>query len=74
MENKKVLFIASSYFGYYKNIIEELEELGFQVDCFSDRPTQNNLFKAISRINPKFVKSSVKPYFESILEKTSDKK
>ncbi len=74
MENKKVLFIASSYFGYYKNIIEELRELDFQVDCFSDRPTQNNLFKALSRINPKLVKSSVKPYFESILEKTKDTK
>ena len=72
MEKNRVLFISSEYFGYYKNIIEELKQLGFSVDYFSDRPTQNNLFRAVSRLSPKTVRKMVEPYFNSIIDKTKD--
>lgn len=74
MTKNKILFIASSYFGYYQNILEELKTMGFEVDYFSDRPTQNNVFKALSRVNPNIVKKTVEKYFENILEKIKDKK
>jgi len=71
---KKVLMIASQYFGYYRKIEEELKLLGFSVDTFSDRPTQNSLFRAVSRINPKLVRKKVGLYFESIIEATKNTK
>lgn len=74
MENKKVLLIASQYFGYYQKIEEELKLLGFSVDTFSDRPTQSNLFRAVSRINPSLVRKKVNQYFESIIEATKQTK
>lgn len=72
MEGKKVLFIASQYFGYFRDMIEELENLGFSVDFYSDRPTQNSFFRAMSRINPKSVRKIVQPYFNRIIEGTKD--
>lgn len=66
--------IASQYFGYYQKIEEELKLLGFSVDTFSDRPTQNSLFRAVSRINPKLVRKKVGLYFESIIEATKNTK
>ena len=74
MKDKKVLMIASSYFGYYQKIEEELKLLGFSVDSFSDRPTQNSVFKAVSRIKPSWVRRVVAPYFENILTSIKDKK
>lgn len=72
--SKKVLLISSEYFGYYKKIEEELKLLGFSVDTFSDRPTQSNLFRAVSRINPNLVRKKVSQYFESIIDATKNKK
>ncbi len=68
---KKILFISPSYFDYYKAIINGLKNAGFCVDWFSDRPTQKNIFKAVSRINPYFVKKRVGSYFNQIINKTS---
>ena len=74
MLKRKVLLIASAYFNYYKLIKKKLEEIGMEVDCFVDRPTQNSFFKAVSRIKPSMVYKRVQPYFDSIILKTKDKK
>ena len=36
--NKRILFISNNYFGYYKHVIKILNEMGAQVDWFSDVP------------------------------------
>lgn len=69
---KKVLFIAPGYFNYHKMIKAKLENLGFEVDYFSDRPTENSLFKAVSRVNPSLVYKKVEPYFNEIISKTEN--
>ncbi len=71
MSNKKILMITPVYFDYYKSIIRGLENCGFYVDWFSDRPTQKSIFKAVSRVNPHFVKKRVCSYFNQIISKVS---
>lgn len=39
MVNKRVLFISSNYFNYYKHIVVALTKIGASVDWFSDEPT-----------------------------------
>ena len=61
---KRILFIAPTFFGYYKEIINELENMEYEVDFFPDSPSNSNLFKAISRINKKLVKFQVNNNFK----------
>lgn len=64
MIKKKMLFIAPTFFGYYKEIRKELEEQNIEVDYFADIPSNSNLQKAIGRINKNFIKNSVNQYFK----------
>ena len=63
-DEKKILFIAPSFFGYYKEIIKELEMYNCEVDYFCDAPSNNNISKALSRVNKKLIKSSMNKYFK----------
>lgn len=71
---KRVLFISSAYFNYHIIIKQKLENLGFEVDFFGDRPTENSFFKAVSRVKPSLVYNKVKPYFDGIISQTEGKK
>lgn len=64
---KKILLIAPVFFNYYKEMIKELEEMGFAVDYICDAPSNSNISKAIGRINKKFIKISTKKYFREIV-------
>lgn len=66
---KKVLFISPVFFDYYKEIIKELENQNFEVDFIKDSASSSNIFKAVSRINKKFVQLPMKKYFQNIVLK-----
>lgn len=72
---EKILFIAPIFFGYYKEIIKELEIQNYQVDYFCDAPSNSNISKAIGRINKMFLKHSMNKYFRNeVLKRIENKK
>ncbi len=69
---KKVLLIAPLFFDYYKDIMDELRLMGYDVDYICDAPSNSNLSKAAGRINKKFIKRFTAKYFkEKVLPKIS---
>jgi hypothetical protein len=69
---KKLLFLCSPFFGYYKHIIIELEKLGFDVEYFNDRPSESQIQKGIIRLFPFFAYSMIVTYFMSLIRKTKN--
>lgn len=74
---KKVLFIAPNFFSYSSIIKNKLEEKGYVVDWFDDRPSTNIIDKCIIRINRNLLKRKIKKYFyneiyNSMIEKKYD--
>lgn len=67
MKNKKILFIAPSFFGYYKEIKKGLEREGAIVEYICDAPSNSNISKALCRINKNFVKIAINKYFNEIV-------
>lgn len=61
---KKVLLIAPVFFGYYKEIIRELELLGYEVDYICDAPSNSNISKALGRIDKRLIEGVTKKYFK----------
>ena len=65
MQKKRILFIAPNFFGYYKEIIKELENQNNIVDYVCDFPLNSSLLKAIGRINRNILKLCVKKYYKN---------
>lgn len=75
LNNKKILFICPSFFGYEKDITDELSSLGANVDYFDERPFTSSIAKILNRLNFKFfIKNDIKKYYKNILKKTAQKK
>lgn len=75
MQEKRVLLIAPSFFGYYKEIIKELEKKKYTVDYVCDAPSNSNVLKAFGRINKKIIGFFTKKYFnKNIWPNIKDKK
>lgn len=68
---KKLLLLCTPFFGYYKFIISELEQLGFEVDYFNDRPSERQIQIGLIRLFPVFASPSIIKYFKSIVNETS---
>lgn len=64
----KVLFIAPQFFGYEQEIKGELEQAGYHVDWFDDRPSTTPLVKALIRFKPELIGIYTDKYFDHILE------
>lgn len=62
-----LLLIMPNFFDYPKIISDELENMGYHVDFFDDRPSTNALVKAAIRMNPNIIKSYIKKYFNSVM-------
>lgn len=60
---KNILFIAPTFFGYYKEIINDLKKEGNSVDYICDIPNSSNIYKAISRLKRNWTKLIVRNYF-----------
>ena len=71
---KKVLLIMPNFFEYPKIISEELENMGYEVDFFDDRPSTRPLVKAAIRVNKNIIKRYIAKYFYSVMEQTREKK
>jgi hypothetical protein len=52
---KRVLFIAPLFFGYEKEIADEMRRQGAEVDSLPDRPFTSPLMKAVTRIHREWV-------------------
>lgn len=77
MENKlyksKILFITPSFFDYEKEIKAKLEERGYKVDLYDDRPTNKSLGKILIRINPRLLSFVIHRYYKKIILENKDK-
>lgn len=63
-----------SFFDYPELISEELNNMGYEVDFFDDRPSTNSWIKAAIRINKNLIHSIIKKYFDSVMKTVKSKK
>lgn len=71
---KKILLIMPNFFDYPQMISEELENMGYDVDFFDDRPSTSGIVKAIIRVNKTLINGYICKYFDSIMEIVRQKK
>lgn len=75
LKDKRVLFIAPSFFGYENDIKKELEQLGAEVDYFDERPFNSSVAKILNRLNFKFfLKKEITNHYSNILKVCKQKK
>lgn len=70
----KLLLIMPKFFDYPEIIVNELNEMGYEVDFFDDRPSTNAWIKAAIRINKNLIGTYIKKYFESVMKTVRNKK
>lgn len=70
----KLLLIMPKFFDYPEIIVNELNEMGYEVDFFDDRPSTNAWIKAAIRINKNLIGTYIKKYFESVMKTVRKKK
>ncbi len=69
LENKKILFIAPSFFGYEHDIVAQLKAFGAHVDYFDERPFTSSVAKIFNRLNFKlFIKGDIENHFLKIYD------
>lgn len=68
LENKSILLISPSFFGYEKSIKQRLLEVAARVDYFDERPANTFWSKALVRINRNLVSCHISQYYDSIYE------
>lgn len=73
LKNKKILFISASFFNYEKQIIQELQSLGADVDFYDERPSNSLWSKGIIRVSPYFLQRKIKRYYHRILKNIQGK-
>lgn len=71
---KEILLIMPNFFDYPQAISEELENMGYEVDFFDDRPSTNGFIKAIIRVNKDLIGKYIANYFEEIMKTVRSKK
>lgn len=70
----KLLLIMPRFFNYPELIKEELNNMGYEVDFFDDRPSTNAWIKAAIRINKNLISKYIKRYFTKVMETVRNKK
>jgi len=66
-EGKRLLFVAPPFFGYYKEIIGEIESRGGIVDWLPDRPLDHPFGKAITRFVPMLASTAADRIYSDLL-------
>lgn len=66
-QGKRLLLIAPIYFDYEKEIIKELEDVGFLVDWLPDRPFSSQLMRGAATITPSVIQPLVDLMNERLL-------
>lgn len=67
------LLIMPEFFDYPKMIKATLNELGYNVDYYNDRPSANNWVKAVIRVRRNYLGPLIRRYFDSIMQDIKDK-
>lgn len=70
----KLLLIMPRFFNYPEVITEELNNMGYEVDFFDDRPSTNAWVKAAIRINKNLISKYIEKYFNQIMNMIEKKK
>lgn len=68
LDNKSILLISPTFFGYEKSIKQRLSEVAAKVDYFDERPANTFWSKALVRINRKLLSHHISQYYDSIYE------
>ena len=75
LAGKSILFICPRFFGYEREIENELIQLGAVVDFYDERPFSSSIYKIFNRINFKlFIRRKICKYYDSILAKADTEK
>lgn len=70
----KLLLIMPRFFNYPEVIVEELNNMGYEVDFFDDRPSTNAWVKAVIRINKNLIHTYIKRYFNEVMRTVRSKR
>lgn len=69
LQNKKILFLAPSFFGYEADIAKELRAMGAEVLYFNERPDNSFLTKTFVRLNlKKLIQRNIDRHYGRILD------
>lgn len=68
LRGKQVLFIAPEFFGYEKEIADEMRRQGAEVDFLPDRPFTSPLMKAVTRLRREWVLPLTDRFFLNSVE------
>ncbi len=60
----RILLIAPLFFDYYKDMIAELETMGYDVDYICDTHSNSNLTKALGRVCKGLIRGATGRYFK----------
>lgn len=63
----RLLLIMPRFFNYPQVITAELNQMGYEVDFFDDRPSANAWVKAAVRINKDLIKKYIENYFDKVM-------
>jgi hypothetical protein len=63
-----------AFFDYHKEIKNELEIMGYEVDYFNDRPSTKGIVKAIIRVKKELLYYYINSYFKKIFSVIYNKK
>lgn len=70
----KLLLIMPRFFNYPEVIVEELNNMRYEVDFFDDRPSTNAWVKAVIRINKNLIHTYIKRYFNEVMKTVRSKR
>ena len=73
MENKRILMLSPSFFGYHKYIADAIRERGCEVDLYDERLDNGFVAKVCLRYNVKAYRPVVRRYFEEIIRANKHK-
>lgn len=73
LRGNKILFISISTFNYEKAIKKELENKGFEVDLYDERPSNNIFTKGLIRLKKSLYGYHLNKYYKRIIAEISIK-
>lgn len=73
-QKPRVLMFCVSFFGYEKRIAQALQDSGYEVDLFDERPGNGFIDKVCVRKNIKIYRGVIRRYVQDIIEKQKEKK
>ena len=68
LEGKRILFVAPRFFGYERDIRDEIERRGAVVDWIPDRPFDTPLMKALTKLKAEWVQPAANRLYDRLLD------